>query len=351
MPGGGAPRQGPGLIPPEVMQQMLLNMVQSGKGPLPGAGVGGGKPDDDFSGENQTLYVNNLNDRINPTKMKERLDSLFRQHGEVIDVQCSGTFWRKGQAWITFASVDQARRAMDSLNGVQLEGKEMRVRFAKSKADVVTKKEGTFVPREKKPRRPPGFKKQAADMLLRMATEVDRQRETEAAAAGPGPSGTQQPASGASAAANINGFAPPTKPDEDGVKRRKRFGGWDDQAPAENGTGPSGGFSGPPPTAQAPAAQTGFTSGPPKQAPLTSVPNYSVPSKTLFIEGIAPDTQEAALRSLFQGQQGFVDIRTIISRGVAFADFATEAMSSMAIQATNNARLGSGQIRVSFAKK
>ena len=56
---------------------------------------------------------------------------------------------RKGQAWVVFSSPQEARECMDALQNFPLYGKPLRISLAKSKSDVVSKADGSFVPRVK----------------------------------------------------------------------------------------------------------------------------------------------------------------------------------------------------------
>lgn len=50
----------------------------------------------------QTLYVNNLNDKLPKEQLKEELYLLFSQFGTILDVVALKTERMKGQAWIFF---------------------------------------------------------------------------------------------------------------------------------------------------------------------------------------------------------------------------------------------------------
>mmetsp|Transcript_11926 Transcript_11926/g.19411 ORF Transcript_11926/g.19411 Transcript_11926/m.19411 type:complete len:220 (-) Transcript_11926:17-676(-) len=103
----------------------------------------------------QSLYINNINEKIKKNVLKKVLHSLFSQYGKVIEiVACKGLKLR-GQAWVVYQDSGSATNAMRRLQGFNLYDKPLRIAFAKSKSDIVAKKDGTFVPRQKRPREEP----------------------------------------------------------------------------------------------------------------------------------------------------------------------------------------------------
>lgn len=73
----------------------------------------------------QTIYVNNLNDKLPKEQLKEELYLLFSQFGTILDVVALKTERMKGQAWISFVTVQSATDAMNSLQGFNFFGKPM----------------------------------------------------------------------------------------------------------------------------------------------------------------------------------------------------------------------------------
>jgi len=99
---------------------------------------------------NQTLYVNNLNDKINVETLKKSLREVFAAFGGIIDIIAMKSLKRRGQAWIIFKEVSAATNSLKSLQGFPFYNKPMRIAYAKSKSDVVAKADGTYVERPKK---------------------------------------------------------------------------------------------------------------------------------------------------------------------------------------------------------
>lgn len=79
--------------------------------------------------ENEQLYVGNLSYQVNNFHLKE----FFSQYGVVQNVRLiknNRTGRSKGFAFITFASVKDAKKAL-SMNGEQFRGRPMVIRMAK----------------------------------------------------------------------------------------------------------------------------------------------------------------------------------------------------------------------------
>merc|ERR1719150_2916846 len=99
---------------------------------------------------NQTLYVNNLNDKINVETLKKSLREVFAAFGGIMDIIAMKSLKRRGQAWIIFKDVASSTNALKSLQGFPFYNKPMRINYAKTKSDVVAKADGTYVQRPKK---------------------------------------------------------------------------------------------------------------------------------------------------------------------------------------------------------
>jgi len=98
---------------------------------------------------NQTLYINNLNEKIKVPEMKCCLTELLGTYGEIIDIIAYGTLKKKGQAFAVFRDISCATNAMRALQGFVLLDKPMKIAYCKSKSDVVSQEDGTFKPRGK----------------------------------------------------------------------------------------------------------------------------------------------------------------------------------------------------------
>ena len=73
----------------------------------------------------QTLYINNLNDRLPKEQLKEALYVLFSQFGTILDVVALKTERMRGQAWVSFLHLQSATNALNKLQGFVFYGKPM----------------------------------------------------------------------------------------------------------------------------------------------------------------------------------------------------------------------------------
>lgn len=73
-----------------------------------------------------TLYVKNVNTKVNRDKIKLNLYVLFATYADVFQIQ----YTTKGQAWVSVASVAEANRCIEYLNNFPFFDKELSVQFA-----------------------------------------------------------------------------------------------------------------------------------------------------------------------------------------------------------------------------
>lgn len=95
---------------------------------------------------NQTIYINNLNDKVNKNVLRNTLYMLFSPHGHIISIVALKTPKMRGQAHIAFQDVASATLAIRAMQGIELFGKKMRIVYAKSKSNAVAILDGTFKP-------------------------------------------------------------------------------------------------------------------------------------------------------------------------------------------------------------
>ncbi|KJA15958.1 hypothetical protein HYPSUDRAFT_47919 [Hypholoma sublateritium FD-334 SS-4] len=93
---------------------------------------------DDYACE--TLYIQNLNEKIKPEVMKASLRGLFKVYGEVLDVVAHSNLRMRGQAFVSFPSADIAKSAMKDVQRFPLYSKPMQISFARTRSDAVVKK-------------------------------------------------------------------------------------------------------------------------------------------------------------------------------------------------------------------
>lgn len=94
---------------------------------------------------NQTLYVTNLpSAKINKDDLKTALYLLFSTYGPILDVVALKTMKMRGQAHIVYTDQQAATQAMRALEGVRFLGRELRIQYAKSRSDAITKLDKTY---------------------------------------------------------------------------------------------------------------------------------------------------------------------------------------------------------------
>eukprot|EP00598_Pedospumella_elongata_P003083 CAMPEP_0184968298 /NCGR_PEP_ID=MMETSP1098-20130426/1392_1 /TAXON_ID=89044 /ORGANISM="Spumella elongata, Strain CCAP 955/1" /LENGTH=129 /DNA_ID=CAMNT_0027489887 /DNA_START=78 /DNA_END=467 /DNA_ORIENTATION=+ len=95
---------------------------------------------------NQTIYINNINEKVKKDVLKKQLYMLFSQYGKVKQiVACKGIRLR-GQAWIVFHDLNSAINAMKGKQGFVFYDKPMKLAFAKTKSLIVARQEGKGKP-------------------------------------------------------------------------------------------------------------------------------------------------------------------------------------------------------------
>lgn len=125
--------------------------------------------------ENHTLYLNNLDDKVNANKLKAALLEICSPFGEIHDIICMKSLVRKGQAWVIYKDVNSAREALSSLQSFPLFNKPMRLQYARTKSDEISKADGTYLPRPKKKLKEDPATREAK--RLKAATDAQQQQD------------------------------------------------------------------------------------------------------------------------------------------------------------------------------
>jgi U2 small nuclear ribonucleoprotein B'' len=97
-----------------------------------------------------TVYVNNLNEKIKKEELKKSLYHVFSTHGKILEIHAHKQNKLRGQAWIIYAEQASAEKAVESMANFSFYGKPMRVNFARVKSDLISKADETFVARPKR---------------------------------------------------------------------------------------------------------------------------------------------------------------------------------------------------------
>lgn len=103
--------------------------------------------------QNETLYINNINEKIKLEELKLTLFNLFSPFGEILDIQAGKRLKMKGQAFVIYKDINSAVNAKNFLSGFVLYGKSIQVNFAKSKSDHVLKLNGELTTEEENERK------------------------------------------------------------------------------------------------------------------------------------------------------------------------------------------------------
>ncbi|KAG1800414.1 uncharacterized protein HD556DRAFT_1343482 [Suillus plorans] len=88
----------------------------------------------------ETLYIQNLNEKVKIDVLKASLKGLFKSYGEVLDVVAHSNLRMRGQAFVSFASPEIAQKAMKEVRGFPLYSKPMQITFARTRSDAVVKR-------------------------------------------------------------------------------------------------------------------------------------------------------------------------------------------------------------------
>ena len=104
---------------------------------------------EDESKENETLYVKRLNEKIKIDELKNALMALFSQFGEVVMIRARSSLKMRGQAFITFKDIENAKEAKNKLDNVVFLGSPMIISYAKSKCECALVEQGKITKEEK----------------------------------------------------------------------------------------------------------------------------------------------------------------------------------------------------------
>jgi U2 small nuclear ribonucleoprotein B'' len=80
---------------------------------------------------NTTLYLNNLNDKVNKNEIRSQLYALFTTYGKLIDVVATKTPKMRGQAFLVYTDLPSATAALRACDGMIFYNKPM-VRLCRS---------------------------------------------------------------------------------------------------------------------------------------------------------------------------------------------------------------------------
>ncbi|KAG9302451.1 hypothetical protein G9A89_006415 [Geosiphon pyriformis] len=93
---------------------------------------------------NNTIYINNLNEKIKIPVLKKTLQTIFERYGEILDIIAHQNIRMRGQAFIVFKDEEDAAKAIKEVNGFTLKDKPMVIQYARAKSDAIAKLDGSF---------------------------------------------------------------------------------------------------------------------------------------------------------------------------------------------------------------
>lgn len=95
----------------------------------------------------RTLYFRNLNEKVNKDELARRLKMLVSRYASVVDVITWSSMRLRGQAFVTFRTVDDAAKIKSILDNFFFLGTSMKIHFAKDVSKrYKVKQEATFRP-------------------------------------------------------------------------------------------------------------------------------------------------------------------------------------------------------------
>ena len=97
----------------------------------------------------ETIYVNNINEKVSKDELKKSLYAVFTQFGPILDIVAIKTHKMRGQAFVVFRDVTSATQAVRQMQGFPFYDKEMKLSYAKTKSDASSKLDGTYQPKDK----------------------------------------------------------------------------------------------------------------------------------------------------------------------------------------------------------
>lgn len=74
---------------------------------------------------NNTIYINNLNEKIKKEELKKSLYAIFSQFGQIIDIIALKTLKMRGQAFVIFKEIQSSTNALRSMQGFPFYDKPM----------------------------------------------------------------------------------------------------------------------------------------------------------------------------------------------------------------------------------
>lgn len=249
--------------------------------------------------------MRNLEERVKPEPLKEVLQALFSEYGNVVDVIAKKNLKAKGQAFVVFDTQDSALKAIEELQGFELFDKSMHLALARTRSDITVQSTGN---------------EEEFDLHKRRRTaEKGAHYIIDAHHTGP---------------ALTNHF-------HSYIERKKALEVAEEQKRLKRSMpGAPTDASGRPVKAARGAGLKATGQGP---APV--VPDeYLPPNRILFVQNLPEGFGKEELNGIFMRFEGFREVRTVPGRsGIAFVEYETEQCAITAREQTNGMSLKDGE--------
>jgi RNA recognition motif-containing protein len=244
------------------------------------------------------LFISHLFEGVKTPELKKCLYAIFSKFGKILDIVALKNLRMRGQAFIIFDQADSAAQALTSMQSFPLYDKPLRIQFAKSDSDIVSKRKNTFVERPKR----------RNDSDLPSISKKEKRRQQLAAKQ------EQQRLIKAQFPGLPTGM-PPMMP---GMPQM---------------------MIPPPPIMNRPVLHPPIFGG-------------EMPNNILFVSNIQ-DANESMLTTLFNAYNGFREVRLITGRdGIAFVEFDLEHHAAMAKDGLQGFKVTPDKaMMITFAKK
>lgn len=281
---------------------------------------------------NNTIYINNLNEKIKKDELKKSLYAIFSQFGQILDILVSRNLKMRGQAFVIFKEVSSATNALRSMQGFPFYDKPMRIQYSKSDSDIIAKMKGTFVERDRK--RQEKRKVKGQEVAAAAAAAAAAKKAVPGAPGGPGLPGQM-----------------PGMQNIPGMNQAPRMMHMAGQAPYMHHPGmmpPPGMGPGQIPPGGMPHGQM----MPGQMAPMLPI-SENPPNHILFLTNLPEETNELMLSMLFNQFPGFKEVRLVPGRhDIAFVEFDNEVQAGAARESLQGFKITqSNSMKISFAKK
>lgn len=259
-----------------------------------------------------------MEERIKIDQLKEALEELFSEFGNVLEIVAKTNLKAKGQAFIVYDSIESATRAIEEANGFDLFDKPMVLDYAKTRSDATVMREGGSEELESHKRKRLA-EKGGWSLSIRFSIIPREQLYADFYLC----------------------FLLERRQAHEALEAQKKL-----KRPATAAATES---------ARPSKAVKGTGLKPTSGATTAVVPDeYLPPNKILFLRDLPDDATQEGLSAVFGRFEGFQEVRLVPGRkGIAFVEYEAEAGAISAKEATANMPMGEQgkPIRVTYQRQ